>query len=165
MLAGQKKSGSYKPGSVPLPCVLWTVHKAMTISLDKSLPTASSDLPGIQPARAAPDPLSRVESCFVLHRMRLPCHSCHQKCGELLPRHFTLTCIAAGGILSAALSVAFPRLDVIQHPALRCPDFPPAGFIPPAVIRYPFVRNIEKFFLGSMLYLLRNLHGTLNPSA
>lgn len=31
----------------------------------------------------------------------------------------------AGGIISVALSIAFPRLDVIQHPALWCPDFPP----------------------------------------
>ena len=28
-----------------------------------------------------------------------------------------------GGLLSVALSVVFPRLDVIQHPALWCPDF------------------------------------------
>jgi hypothetical protein len=40
-----------------------------------------------------------------------------------------------GGLLSVALSVAFPRLDVIQHPALWCPDFPPA--LLPAAIRYP----------------------------
>jgi len=46
-----------------------------------------------------------------------------------------------GGLLSVALSVAFPRLDVIQHPALRCPDFPPA--LLPAVIRYPNA-NLEK---------------------
>jgi len=48
-----------------------------------------------------------------------------------------------GGLLSVALSVAFPRLDVIQHPALWCPDFPPASL--PAVIRYPGV-NIEIFY-------------------
>jgi len=29
-----------------------------------------------------------------------------------------------GGLLSAALSVGSPRLDVIQHPALWSPDFP-----------------------------------------
>ena len=50
-----------------------------------------------------------------------------------------------GGLLSVALSVAFPRLDVIQHPALWCPDFPPA--LLPAVIRYP-VPNIGTLFLG-----------------
>ena len=43
-----------------------------------------------------------------------------------------------GGLLSVALSVVFPRLDVIQHPALRCPDFPPA--LLPAAIRHPKVK-------------------------
>ena len=33
---------------------------------------------------------------------------------------------AVGGLLSVALSLGFPPLVVIQHPALRCPDFPPA---------------------------------------
>jgi len=32
--------------------------------------------------------------------------------------------LAIGGLLSVALSVGSPRLDVIQHPALRSPDFP-----------------------------------------
>ena len=31
---------------------------------------------------------------------------------------------AIGGLFSAALSVGFPRLDVIQHLALWSPDFP-----------------------------------------
>jgi len=31
---------------------------------------------------------------------------------------------AAGGLLSVALSLGFPRLDAVQRPALRCPDFP-----------------------------------------
>ncbi len=43
---------------------------------------------------------------------------------------------AIGGLLSVALSVGFPRLDVIQHPALWSPDFPqpvvPAAVISPA---------------------------------
>jgi len=55
--------------------------------------------------------------------------------GELLPRRFTLTYFAAGGLLSVALSVALLRLDVIQHLALWCPDFPLA--LLPAAIRYP----------------------------
>jgi hypothetical protein len=55
--------------------------------------------------------------------------------GALLPHRFTLTrssCIAArrstqapGGLFSVALSLGSPPLDVIQHPALRSPDFPP----------------------------------------
>ena len=39
-------------------------------------------------------------------------------------------------VISVALSLGFPPLDVIQHPALRCPDFPqddvPEGVRPAA---------------------------------
>ena len=42
---------------------------AMTISLDESLPTASSDLPGY-PAGTGRTRFFRTESCLVLHRMR-----------------------------------------------------------------------------------------------
>ena len=34
----------------------------------------------------------------------------------------------SGGLLSAALSFALPRLHVMEHPALRCSDFPPSGW-------------------------------------
>ncbi len=43
--------------------------EAMTISLDESLPTASSDLPGY-PAGTGRTRFLRTESCLVLHRMR-----------------------------------------------------------------------------------------------
>jgi len=65
--------------------------------------------------------------------------------GALLPHRFTLTralraavqhtallhatsCRGArrpGGLFSVALSLGSPPLDVIQHPALWSPDFPP----------------------------------------
>jgi len=48
--------------------------------------------------------------------------------GELLPHPFTLTCLRkapAGGLLSVALSLGSPPLDVIQRHALWSPDFPP----------------------------------------
>jgi len=52
-----------------------------------------------------------------------------QAAGELLPHRFTLTrrISPVGGLFSVALSVGSPRLDVIQHPALWSPDFPPRG--------------------------------------
>ena len=53
----------------------------------------------------------------------LPCHWCYHQRGALLPHHFTLTC--EGGIFSVALAVGLRRPDVIWHPALRSPDFPP----------------------------------------
>ncbi len=62
----------------------------------------------------------------------LPCDSCCQKPGALLPHPFTLACAPAhhnqwaiGGLLSAALSVASRRPGVTRHPALRSSDFPP----------------------------------------
>jgi len=55
--------------------------------------------------------------------------------GALLPHRFTLTSLhgaaarrptpASGGLFSVALSLGSPPLDVIQHPALWSPDFPP----------------------------------------
>ena len=60
----------------------------------------------------------------------LPSRPVARAAGELLPHRFTLartSVEAAGGLLSVALSLGFPRLDVIQRPALRCPDFPRAG--------------------------------------
>ncbi len=64
--------------------------------------------------------------------------------GALLPHRFTLTRsqrVAVhrstrhpGGFFSVALSLGLPPLDVIQHPALWSPDFPPRR---PAVERSP----------------------------
>jgi len=45
---------------------------------------------------------SPIRSCF---GWGLPCHKCYHLRGALLPHHFTLTGLAAGGIFSAALSV------------------------------------------------------------
>ena len=44
--------------------------------------------------------------------------------GALLPHRFTCTTLARCSLLSVALSIASPLLDVIQHPALWSPDFP-----------------------------------------
>ncbi len=48
--------------------------------------------------------------------------------GALLPHRFTLTTHPEGpfgGVLSVALSLASRPVDVIDHPVLRSPDFPP----------------------------------------
>ncbi|TWT54529.1 hypothetical protein Pla22_21760 [Rubripirellula amarantea] len=45
--------------------------------------------------------------------------------GALLPHRFTLTTASRGGLLSVALSLASRPVDVINHPVLRSPDFPP----------------------------------------
>ena len=65
--------------------------------------------------------------------------------GALLPHRFTLTdrrdakTPADGGLLSVALSLASRPVDVIDHPVLWSPDFPPARQRPkpPASRRLP----------------------------
>ena len=55
--------------------------------------------------------------------------------GALLPHRFTLTPqTMRGGLLSAALSFASPRLHVMEHPALWCSDFPPGHEYGPAIV-------------------------------
>jgi hypothetical protein len=88
------------------------------------LRTASRDQPGRNaqahlPKKWAPVP---IRSCS---RRGLPCQSCHQDRGGLLPHPFTLTLPASrsGGLLSVALSLEFlgplrgrlPRADVIRR--------------------------------------------------
>ncbi len=54
--------------------------------------------------------------------------------GALLPHRFTLTThddpqgsTPFGGLLSVALALISRSVDVIDHPALWCPDFPPVN--------------------------------------
>ena len=69
----------------------------------------------------------RARSLFLLLRVGFADHDVTAVARELLPRVFTLTSrLARGGLFSVALSSGSPPLDVIQHPALRSPDFPPA---------------------------------------
>jgi len=57
-------------------------------------------------------------------------------CALTTPFHPYLGRVAAsgGGILSVALSFTLPRLHVMEHPALRCSDFPPDGSYRPAIV-------------------------------
>src|SRR5690554_5467569 len=114
----------------------------MIIYLGPLLPTASSNLPGNLLARAAPGSIKERSPAWSCTVWGLPCHSCHQKRGELLPRHFTLTIVANGGIISVALSTSLPSLDVIQHLALWCPDFPLHSST--AIIHRPSSFNLRK---------------------
>jgi len=94
---------------------------------------ASSSLPG---SRNEPDRL-----CFLFGLA--PGGVCQARrvtppAGALLPHRFTLAGGAvnlqhmlvtvggsSGGLLSVALSRTLRLVDVIHHPVLRCPDFPP----------------------------------------
>jgi len=62
----------------------------------------------------------------------LPCRTCHQVRGALLPHRFTLARPASlesapdvGGLFSVALSLASRPVAVGNHPDLWSPDFPP----------------------------------------
>ena len=91
----------------------------MIIPLVLLLPTGSSNLPessGGPPSNALLFGLAPDGVCLA--------PDVTTGTGELLPRRFTLTPQARGGLLSVALSCSSPRLGVTQHPALRSPDFP-----------------------------------------
>ena len=66
------------------------------------MPRASSTLPADYNGADRASPPIRVCS-----RPGLPCPSGHPEGGGLLPHRFTLTCLAAGGLFSVALSLGF----------------------------------------------------------
>ena len=49
-----------------------------------------------------------------------------------------------GGLFSVALSLGSPPLDVIQHPALWSPDFPPLAVWPGAIICSPSSYHLKQ---------------------
>lgn len=77
----------------------------------------------VQPTRAtarkrAARQAGRVTPIRSCSRWGLPCRSCYQLRGALLPHPFTLTCEPrpeTGGLLSVALSLGSPPPDVIRH--------------------------------------------------
>ena len=91
----------------------------MTIHLAPPLPTGSSCQPGPLgsgiPAGDIPkDHIPREAPIWHCSRWGLPCQSCCQSCGGLLPHRFTLTISRNGGLV---LCGAFPRVS----PAGRYP--------------------------------------------
>jgi len=73
---------------------------------------------------------------LVLHRVgftKLP-----RSPGELVRSYRTFSPLPCtnvqGGIFSVALSFTLPRLHVMEHPALRCSDFPPDLKTDPAIV-------------------------------
>jgi hypothetical protein len=98
------------------------------IPLGHALLRASSDHPGASGGQPSSAP------CSILLRVRFTDHDVTAAARGLLPHGFTLTSRAERGcpppaqrrgIVSVALSLGLLPLDVIQHPALRSPDFPP----------------------------------------
>src|SRR5512137_954319 len=95
----------------------------MTIHLGPPLPTASSN----QPGSTGGPPLTLPYSVLLL--VGFTWHPASPS--DPVSSYLTLSPLpafaeaSAGGLLSVALSLGLPPLDVIQHHALRSPDFPP----------------------------------------
>src|SRR5512142_479626 len=118
-----------KPNSVPA-CAAKIIH------LPRALPRWSSNLPGsFQRKRAVP-----LLPYLVLLRRGFTSRSRSRgpRCALTAPFHPCLLRVLAhatiGGLFSVALSVALPRLDVIQPAARRSSDFPPRPDEPAAAI-------------------------------
>src|SRR5512137_1064993 len=91
----------------------------MTIHLGPPLPAASSGQPGSTGGSPLTPPyLALLLVGFTWHPTSPP---------NPVSSYLTLSPLPAkaGGLLSVALSLGSPPLDVIQHHTLRSPDFPP----------------------------------------
>ena len=130
---------------------------AMIIHLGQALPTASSDRTRRLQASNLPPTSSHHASAagrkmgtppyLVLLRVGFTESRCHHRdwCALTAPFHpYQARCTAIirsvhgpGGLFSVALSLGSPPLDVIQHPALRSPDFPPPAWQRRAIIWSP----------------------------
>ena len=109
-----------------------TLAGAAIIPLGRPLPVGSSSLPASSGESPFHDPGGSHRSpTWPCSRWGLPCRLRHRRRGGLLPRRFTLTRRTQerrpGGLLSVALSFAFPRPGVTRHRTLRSSDFPPAA--------------------------------------
>ncbi len=101
-----------------------TRRRVMTIPLGPPLPTASSSQPGSTDGPSLTLPyLALLLVGFTWHPTSPPDPVSSYLTLSPLPAFAKAT---AGGLLSVALSLGSPPLDVIQHHALWSPDFPPA---------------------------------------
>src|SRR5205807_3833423 len=117
--AKREENGQSRPVSRVLSRRLVTSPAEADIPLGPALLPASSELPGSAAGhRIAPlCALSPGGACRAAPVTRSAVRS--YRTVSPLPAF-------AGGLFSVALSRESPRLDVIQHPALWCPDFPRA---------------------------------------
>ena len=124
--------GPLKGGSWPISRVLsWTV-----IPLGCPSPDTSSSLPGNTHGSCGVDQtnLSTSSPIWPCSERGLPCRSCYQDRGALLPHRFTLTSVDRGlrfgGLFSVALSVGSRPPGVTWRSTLWSPDFPPGSCDP-----------------------------------
>jgi hypothetical protein len=100
-------------------------------SLDDSCRSSLATYPGARTGRSQTPPY------LVLHRVGFT--KLLRSPEELVRSYRTFsplpeTPLRSGGILSVALSFTSPRLHVMEHPALRCSDFPPGYPWYPAIV-------------------------------
>lgn len=90
----------------------------------------------------APPYLALLLVGFTWHQMSPP---------DPVSSYLTLSPLPAvtGGLLSVALSLGSPPLDVIQHHALWSPDFPPPElYVQAAIVPSASANLIENFIQG-----------------
>ena len=80
---------------------------------------ADPDLLGLKRPRLRPESRWRAVPIWHCSRWGLPCPSCCQSGGGLLPHRFTLAPPKRGGLISVALSVGLPRPGVTRHRCFR----------------------------------------------
>jgi hypothetical protein len=143
------------------------------IPLGRPLPAASSNQPGrrledepcTHSARLlTPEPCCATPIRFC-SRWGLPCRSCYQSRGALLPHRFTLTAgtcvrtLGRGGLFSVALSLGSPPPDVIRHRVSLEPGLSSASRRRPsgrlATRSSPFSRTCDRLFTAIRLEVRR----------
>ena len=144
--------GGRKPGSVPPDLPNGDDHSSGAGVAD-CLKRPNPEAAGEQPVSHLIPPCFRGRSkmgtppYLVLLRVGFAEPRCHHRdwCALTAPFHpYQARCPAVirslhglGGLFSVALSLGSPPLDVIQHPALRSPDFPPSTWQRRAIIWSP----------------------------
>ena len=104
-----------------------TPSRAAIIPLECRLPGISCDLPGGSGGQPSNAPLFGLAPGGVCRAPRSPGGLVRSyRTFSPLPLVAVVQTALRGGILSVALSFVSPRLHVMEHPALRCSDFPPA---------------------------------------
>ncbi len=96
----------------------------MTIHLPLPSPTGSSSLPGSAGAKEAPAIAGRAIPIRLCSRRGLPCRTCCQIRGGLLPHLFTLTCKSQAVCSLWRFPAGFPGRALPAAVSLWSPDFP-----------------------------------------
>ena len=138
-MRNQEEEGR-KPGSVPPKTPGGDDHSsgaAVADCLKRPNPEASGEQPvsHLDPPCSGESEKGNASLFWSCTGWGLPNPGVATGIGALLPHRFTLakeprtltshTVRGPGGLFSVALSLGSPPLEVIQHPALRSPDFPP----------------------------------------